>query len=41
MSIRATMLLAYVGALREPSVHSFSWEHCARVIAASLIGEGA
>jgi hypothetical protein len=34
------MLLAYVEALRQPSAHTFSWEHCLRVIAGSLISEG-
>jgi len=40
MSLRARMLLSFVrGSQAEPR-HAFSWEHAARVIAASLIGEG-
>lgn len=39
MSKRAHMLLAYADALRcnRAPQHAFSWEHCARVIAASII----
>jgi hypothetical protein len=42
-SLRARMLLAYVGAIRrgDQREHLHSWEHCVRVLAANLIGEGA
>ena len=43
MSITARMLVVYADALRrgDQPQHTFSWEHCARLLAQRLIGEGA
>jgi len=43
MSLTARMLVSFASAMRRGDApqHHYSWDHCARVLAVRLIGEGA